>query len=137
MHPYRINQRKRLMSSLCDRLYKTEFRLGRLGIPSSRFIGDVVEVLTQEKPLSRDELLALCRVKMLKCMHTKFKKCTELSDSIGKKKRTKVLRSIRTLNVEIFRLGRLLLLRDSTEGCASLRAKLRELNCCIQGITKC
>ena len=137
MHPYRIYQRKRLMSSLCDKLYKTEFRLGRFGVPSSRFIGDVVEVLTQERPLSRDELLALCRVKMLKCMHIKFKRCAKLSDSTRKQIRVKVLPSIRTLNVEIFRLGRILLRRDSKEGFAAVRAKLRELNSSIQGIAKC
>jgi hypothetical protein len=137
MHPYRIHQRKHVLSILYDRLQKSEFRSGRVDIPSSRFISDVVEVLTQEKPLSREELLALCRVKMLKCMHAKFKKCAKLSDSIGKETRIKTLRSIRTLNVEIFRLGRLLLRRDSKEGCAAMRTKLRELNASIQGITKC
>ncbi len=136
MHPYRIHQRKRIMSSLYDRLYETEFRSGRFGLPTHRFIGDVVVVLKQEQPLSRDEMLALCRVKMLKCMHSKFKKCAKLSES-RKEVRMKTLGYIRTLNVEIFRLGSLLLRRDSKEGCAALRAKLRELNCSIRGTTKC
>ncbi len=129
MHPYRIHQRKLIISSLYDKLYKAEFRVGSLGLPSSRVIDDVVEVLNQERHLSRNELLALCRVKMLKFMHTKFKKIAKLSDNNGEEQQIKILLSIRTLNVEIFRLGRLLLRRDSKKSFETLRSKLRELNC--------
>jgi hypothetical protein len=119
------------MSSLYARLHEAEFRVGSSGLPSSRVIKDVVEVLTQEQPLSRDELLALYRVKMLKCMHAKFKKCAKLVDNIGEKARSKAVRSIRTLNTEIYHLGHLLLRRDSKESSAAMRAKLRELNSSI------
>ncbi len=139
MHPYRIHQRKLVISSLYARLYQTEFRVSSFGLPSSRAIDDVVEVLTQERRLSQEELLALCRVKMLKCMHAKFKKSAPLSDNnnnIGEQAHIKILQSIRTLNVEIYRLGRFLLQRDSKKNYDALRAKLRELNCSIRNFKK-
>ncbi len=132
MHPYRIQQRKLVITSLYDRLYSSEFCVGSSGLPSSRVIEDVVEVLTQERRLSREELLALCRVKMLKFMHAKFKKSAKLLDNIGEEEHIKVQRSIRTLNVEIFSLGRLLLRRDSKKNYDELRVKLRALNCSIR-----
>jgi hypothetical protein len=132
MHPYRVQQRKRIVSSLYDRLYKSEFRTGRLDLPSRRFINDVLEVLAQEQPLSRDEMLALYRVKLLKCMHAKFKKCAKLPDIIADETRTKALRSIRTLNDEIFRLSCWIMRHDSKESYEALRVKLGELKCSIQ-----